>query len=58
LQEAGVLFEGMVLKPNMVIKGKDCKDTTTNDELAKITVQTLLRTVIPAVPGIFFLSGG
>merc|ERR1712224_490051 len=51
-----VYLEGTVLKPNMVKNGiKGPKAST--EEIATLTVQTLLRTVPPAVPGIFFLSG-
>jgi len=51
-----VYLEGAVLKPNMVKPGiKGPKATT--EEIATLTVQTLLRTVPPAMPGIFFLSG-
>jgi len=51
-----VYLEGAVLKPNMVkngIKGPRADPET----VATLTVQTLLRTVPPAMPGIFFLSG-
>merc|ERR1712110_1389071 len=58
LKELGVVFEGMVLKPNMITKGKCSKDKTGPKEVAKFTVKILSRTVLPAVPGIFFLSGG
>jgi fructose-bisphosphate aldolase class I len=51
-----VYLEGAVLKPNMVKPGiKGPKAST--EEIATLTVQTLLRTVPPAMPGIFFLSG-
>jgi fructose-bisphosphate aldolase class I len=51
-----VYLEGAVLKPNMVKNGIDGPkaDTTL---VATLTVQTLMRTVPPAMPGIFFLSG-
>jgi len=51
-----VYLEGAVLKPNMVKNGiKGPKAST--EEVAKMTVETLLRTVPAAMPGIFFLSG-
>jgi|ERR1700739_526550 len=53
-----VLLEGMILKPNMVVPGLKCPHQNSNEEIADATVQTLLRTVPPAVPGIAFLSGG
>ncbi len=54
----GVTFEDMLLKPNMVISGEDCPDQAGVAEVARRTVETLLRTVPAAVPGIVFLSGG
>ena len=53
-----VLLEGMILKPNMVLPGLNCPTQESIDEVADITVQSLLRTVPAAVPGIDFLSGG
>jgi fructose-bisphosphate aldolase, class I len=53
-----VLLEGMLLKPNMVLPGLTCPTQESVDEVADITVKTLLRTVSAAVPGIAFLSGG
>ncbi len=54
----GVLLEGMVLKPNMVLPGLACPLQDKVDVIAEVTVQTLRRTVPAAVPGIAFLSGG
>jgi fructose-bisphosphate aldolase, class I len=54
----GVLLEGMILKPNMVVPGKDAPHQNSNEEIAELTVHTLRRTVPAAVPGIAFLSGG
>ena len=48
----------MVLKPNMVISGKDCRDQAGVDEVAERTVQLLRRNVPASVPGVAFLSGG
>ncbi len=53
-----ILLEGMVLKPNMVISGKDAANRADSREVAERTVQCFLRTVPAAVPGIAFLSGG
>jgi fructose-bisphosphate aldolase class I len=53
-----VLFEGMILKPNMVLPGKDCTTQASVDEVADATVSCLLRAVPAAVPGVAFLSGG
>jgi len=53
-----VLLEGMLLKPNMVLSGKDCPEQAGVEEVAERTVQCLLRSVPAAMPGIVFLSGG
>merc|ERR1712134_15799 len=47
---------GAVLKPNMVKNGLE-GPVATPEQIADFTVQTLLRTVPAAMPGIFFLSG-
>lgn len=54
----GVMLEGMILKPNMVLPGVDCPRQAPVDEVADATVLCLLRAVPAAVPGIAFLSGG
>ncbi|MBV5314312.1 MAG: fructose-bisphosphate aldolase class I [Prolixibacteraceae bacterium] len=54
----GVLLEGMILKPNMVLPGLLCPKQETDDAIADATVKCFLRTVPAAVPGITFLSGG
>jgi len=53
-----VLFEGMLLKPNMVIAGKQCAPQAGVQEVAEATIRCLKRYVPAAVPGIVFLSGG
>jgi fructose-bisphosphate aldolase class I len=53
-----VLFEGMLLKPNMVIAGKQCTRRAGVQEVAEATIRCLKRYVPAAVPGIVFLSGG
>jgi fructose-bisphosphate aldolase, class I len=55
---ARILFEGMVLKPNMVVPGKKSPQQATPEQVAEATLRTLKRQVPPAVPGIAFLSGG
>jgi fructose-bisphosphate aldolase class I len=54
----GVMLEGMILKPNMVLPGLTCPKQESVDEVADATVKCLLRAVPAAVPGIAFLSGG
>jgi len=56
LADHHVYLEGCVLKPNMVKNGID-GPRVDHETIATLTVQTLLRTVPPALPGIFFLSG-
>ncbi|MFO7562738.1 MAG: class I fructose-bisphosphate aldolase [Enhygromyxa sp.] len=58
LHRQGVMLEGMLLKPNMVISGNKCPEQAGIEEVAERTVRCLLRTVPAAVPGIVFLSGG
>ncbi len=58
LREHGVMLEGMLLKPNMVLPGKKSLNQASPSEIADATIRTLLRTVPAAVPGIVFLSGG
>ena len=53
-----VALEGMILKPNMVLPGKDFPKQDSVEEVADATVTCLLRAVPAAVPGIAFLSGG
>ena len=54
----GVMLEGMILKPNMVLPGLNCKKQESTDEVANATIKCLRRVVPAAVPGITFLSGG
>src|SRR5271157_4863585 len=58
LYTQGVMLEGMILKPNMVLPGLACPKQETVDQVAEATVGCLLRAVPAAVPGIAFLSGG
>ena len=54
----GVVLEGMIVKPNMVLPGLSNPEQESVDEVADATVGCLLRAVPAAVPGIAFLSGG
>lgn len=58
LQQNGVLLEGSLLKPNMVLPGSESGKKASPHEVASYTVRTLKRTIPPAIPGIMFLSGG
>jgi len=42
----------------MVTQGSDCADKKTAAEIARFTVRTLARTIVPALTGVVFLSGG
>jgi len=53
-----VLFEGMLLKPNMVIAGKLSAHRSGVEQVAEATIRCMKRYVPAAVPGIVFLSGG
>jgi fructose-bisphosphate aldolase class I len=58
LFRAGVMLEGIVLKPNMIVPGKKSATQASVDEIAEYTVAVLMNCVPAAVPGIAFLSGG
>lgn len=53
-----VHLEGVILKPSMVVSGKDNPRQAGVEEVAERTLRCLRRTVPAAVPGIAFLSGG
>jgi fructose-bisphosphate aldolase, class I len=53
-----LLIEGLMLKPNMVTPGATCPRRATNEEIAWMTVRSLRRTMVPALPVVCFLSGG
>jgi fructose-bisphosphate aldolase, class I len=54
-----VAYEGMLLKPNMVVPGKLSKQYPAPPEQVAMATISCFRTVVPAaVPGIVFLSGG
>ena len=58
LQGKGVDLTGMLLKPNMILPGKDSGQKAAAQEVAEATIRTLKNTVPTSVPGIVFLSGG
>jgi fructose-bisphosphate aldolase class I len=58
LMKQRVHLEGMILKPSMVVSGKDNPRQAGVEEVAERTIHCLKRTVPAAVPGIAFLSGG
>lgn len=58
LEEQRVSLEGMLLKPNMVISGKQCPVQAGAQQVAELTLQCFREAIPAAVPGIVFLSGG
>lgn len=53
-----VALEGTLLKPNMVLSGKEAAHRADTEEVAAKTLDCLMNTVPSSVPGIVFLSGG
>ncbi|MCO4847177.1 MAG: fructose-bisphosphate aldolase class I [Yoonia sp.] len=53
-----VALEHVILKPNMVMQGKDHTVKASADEIARATLRVFRRTVPAAIPSINFLSGG
>jgi len=58
LRRHRVRFDGMLLKPNMVLSGSDCPAQAGVEQVAAATVACLRDHVPASVPGIVFLSGG
>lgn len=58
LFEHCVYLEGTLLKPNMVLPGKDYPVQAGPEEVAEATLRCFRQVVPAAVPGIVFLSGG
>ena len=51
-------LKGTILKPNMILPGKDSNERISNNEVAELTLECLKNNVPSEVPGIAFLSGG
>lgn len=58
LKEHDVFLPGILLKPSMIISGKDAPARAGPQEVAERTLSGLLDCVPASVPGIVFLSGG
>ena len=58
LARQGVDLEGSLLKPNMVLSGKDASNRAGAEEVAEKTITCFNRAIPAAVPGVVFLSGG
>ena len=57
-EKQGVHIPGALLKPNMIIAGKESEDQISREEVARLTVDCLSKHVPHDLPGIVFLSGG
>jgi fructose-bisphosphate aldolase class I len=57
LEKKGIYLEGILLKPNMVVQGKDLGDSDAS-LVAQKTIRVMTKCVPPTVPGVVFLSGG
>ena len=51
-------LSGIILKPNMILAGKNSKVKISNEDVAQKTLQCIRNSVPREVPGIAFLSGG
>jgi len=58
LRIAGIDFSGMVLKPNMILNGKDSGIKNKKDEVASLTLKCIQNNLPTEMPGVAFLSGG
>jgi fructose-bisphosphate aldolase class I len=58
LGRQGVDLFGTLLKPNMILSGKEAAQRAPAADVARYTLHCFLETVPAAVPGIVFLSGG
>lgn len=58
LYEQRVNLQGIILKPNMILPGKECSVQADDETIANATINCFLRSVPAAVGGIAFLSGG
>ena len=51
-------LSGVILKPNMILDGRNAVKKISNEEVADLTLKCLKESVPEEVPGIAFLSGG
>jgi len=58
LKKEDVFIDLTILKPSMVISGKQADNRASVEEVAKRTIETLKKTVPSELPSINFLSGG
>ena len=57
-EKLGVYLEGTLLKPSMTCCGAECPDKVTPKDVARKTIEVMLKSVPEEVAGIVFLSGG
>merc|ERR1719247_792655 len=58
MQQYGVMMEGMLFKPAMIVPGADSGIKEPAEKVAKYTLDVMKETVPPTMAGITFLSGG
>tara|TARA_B100000073_G_scaffold94690_1_gene75153 strand:- start:1616 stop:2623 length:1008 start_codon:yes stop_codon:yes gene_type:complete len=58
LDKHDVYLEGILLKPNMVISGKNSNNRADKYQVAELSLKCFQNSVPSEVPGIIFLSGG
>ena len=58
LELNNVDLKGTILKPNMILPGKNSSEKISSEEIAELTIDCLKNNVPSEVPGIAFLSGG
>jgi fructose-bisphosphate aldolase class I len=57
LSKEGVDISGILLKPNMVISGKSCKEKASSKAVAESTLRCFSECLPKGLPGVVFLSG-
>ena len=58
LQKLDIFIPGVILKTSMVLSGKDAKEKSSAEDIAKMTIKCLEEHVPAHIGGIVFLSGG
>ncbi len=58
LKNSGVAVQGLILKTNMVIPGKESNQQVTPEQIAQATIELFKKVLPDNLPGEVFLSGG
>ena len=58
LRARGVALDGVLLKIAMVLPGDGCGSSSNDEEVARVTMDTLQKSVPEDIGGIVYLSGG